>query len=399
MLSDAGTVVVDRYLLKERIGVGGAAEVYAADDLLLHRQVAVKLFRSDTELSDERRVLAEMRTLAGLNHAGIVTVFDAGLADGDSPFTHPFIVMELVRGRSLKARLTSGPLPEHDVALLATSIASTLVYLHEQGLVHRDIKPANVLLAEPQPGNEFTAKLSDFGVALVSGATRVTSVGLTVGSANYLAPEQLGGGDLGPPLDVYSFGLVLLESLTARQAFPGQGLEAAMARLQGPPVVPDEVPEHWARLIEHMTQTDPAARPTAGEVLETVKSFTAPGSAAVPSFAGPADGASTTLLTEVGSAPSTTRVLPTPRPTPAFVRAARSSVRTSALEARDRIEAFVRTWRPLVFIGAGLVCLVVVLLLTTRHSPGRGPAAPKVTYSPVAGPLASPIRQLEQVIG
>lgn len=377
MVAVAGTVVADRYLLKERIGVGGAAEVYAADDLLLHRQVAVKLFRSDTELSDERRVLSEMRTLAGLNHAGIVTVFDAGLADADSPFTHPFIVMELVGGRSLKARLASGPLSEHEVSLLASSIASTLVYLHERGLVHRDIKPANVLLAEPQPGHEFIAKLSDFGVALVSGATRMTSVGLTVGSANYLAPEQLSGGDLGPALDVYSFGLVLLESFTARQAFPGQGLDAALARLQAPPVIPESVPENWGRLIEKMTQTEPAARLTAAEVLDELNSMAAESSADLAAFAEGVDGAgaSTMLLPEADGWPSSTRVLPTPRPT----------------------RELLRGWRPFVLAGVGIVCLFLIVIVATRH--GSGPAAPKVTYSPVAGPLASPIRQLEQVIG
>jgi hypothetical protein len=268
------TVIAGRYRLGRRVGVGGAADVFAAHDMLLARSVAVKLFHTETELAQRDRIEAETRMLAGLHHPGIVTIFDAGGTDEDDAFTRPFIVMELVAGPSLKDHLASGPLPSAEVGSVARDLARTLSYLHEHGVVHRDVKPANVLLdAVPDAARDapFTAKLSDFGIAMVVDSARVTSAGLTVGTANYLAPEQLRGGEIGPSVDIYSLGLLLIEAFSGVPAFPGHGVEAAMPRLTRDPEIPHWVPEGWATLLRAMTAGDPVARPTAVEVVAALE--------------------------------------------------------------------------------------------------------------------------------
>jgi eukaryotic-like serine/threonine-protein kinase len=244
------TVLGSRYELGELLGRGGMAEVYRARDEVLGRDVAIKVFRADLD-ADGRRRTGEIRMLAGLSHAGLVTVFDAG-QDGESTY----LVMELVTGTTLRRRLDEGPLTPAETARLGAEVAGALAYVHERGIVHRDVKPGNILVTE-----NGTAKLTDFGVAKMLDSTRITTAGTTLGTANYLSPEQASGGEISGASDVYSLGLVLLECLTGAAAYPGHGVEAAVARLHRDPPIPPHVGPMWTDLLTRMTARDPGARP------------------------------------------------------------------------------------------------------------------------------------------
>ena len=259
---DEGRVLVDRYHLRGLLGRGGMADVYLAQDEVLGRPVAVKVFHSATDaLGDPRRQRHEAELLAGLNHPGLVTVFDAGV---DPNQQRAFLVMEIVRGATLGARLTTGPLPENEVRDVGACLADALGYVHGHGVVHRDVKPGNVLFTDAENGRRV--KLADFGIARLADSANLTDAGLVVGSARYLSPEQALGAAVGPPTDVYALGLVLLECLTGAPAYPGAGIAAAVARLYRDPEVPDHVDPALGRLLVAMTSREPALRPTAREV-------------------------------------------------------------------------------------------------------------------------------------
>ncbi|MET0955614.1 MAG: serine/threonine-protein kinase, partial [Cryobacterium sp.] len=229
-------MLADRFRLDRLIGTGGMATVYEAADLALGRTVAVKLFRMDTaDEAGPQRQSGEVMVLASLNHFALVTLFDAGTEHVDG-VTRSFIVMEYIDGSDLRSRITAGPVDPAEVARMGADLAEALHYVHARGIIHRDIKPANVLLAPSDfPGRVAHAKLADFGIARLFDATHLTSTGAVLGTAGYLSPEQALGEPIGPPSDVYSLGLVLLESLTATRSYPGTAIESAMARLQRQP--------------------------------------------------------------------------------------------------------------------------------------------------------------------
>jgi eukaryotic-like serine/threonine-protein kinase len=281
-------VVGGRYTLGELIGRGGAADVYRARDELLGRDVAVKMFvthgdavssssgsgrydeageavevpvDSGEDEAAEVRHRREVLTLAGLSHPGLVTVYDVGDEGGRAYF-----VMQLIEGDTLARRIRSGPLTISDVVALGAALADALAYVHRRGVVHRDVKPGNVLL-----DGDGRAHLSDFGIAAVTDAPPVTAAGMVIGTASYLSPEQVRGEAVGAAVDVYALGLVLLECLTGRREYPGNALEAAVARLHRRPVVPPGLPPGLAALLDAMTADDPAARPTAEEVVEALR--------------------------------------------------------------------------------------------------------------------------------
>lgn len=258
-------VLDGRYEVGRRLGGGGAATVYAARDLVLGRSVAVKVMRTDGEPDQTGRFDQEARLLAGLSHPGLVTVFDAGSSIDGRGDPQAYLVMELVDGSTLARRLAGGPLGVEETAHIGGQLASALAYVHAQGIVHRDVKPANVLIAPPAADGRTTAKLTDFGIARQVDSDRMTMQGFTVGTANYLSPEQATGDDVGPPADIYSLGLVLLECLTGAMAYPGHGVAAAAARLHRQPAMPTWLSPQWRLLIEEMTHRDAAKRIAAGQ--------------------------------------------------------------------------------------------------------------------------------------
>ncbi|GHE99399.1 serine/threonine protein kinase [Streptomyces griseoluteus] len=242
-----------RYQLGAGIGRGGAADVYEGIDVRLGRRVAVKIFRAGADPEMERRFAEEAVLLARLQHPGLVTVYDAGRHQDRA-----YLVMELVTGRTLRECLASGPLSPRRVAELGAALARALAHVHDAGIVHRDIKPSNVLLdASGAP------HLADFGIARLVNATRHTASDVLIGTAAYLAPEQVMGREIRPAADIYALGLVLLECLKGELEYAGTPLEAAVARMHRSPVVPDSLPPGLARLLHAMTAQDETTRPDA----------------------------------------------------------------------------------------------------------------------------------------
>jgi len=256
-----GLTLSNRYRLDRLIGSGGMALVYRATDLALGRAVAVKLFNFAADgVSASPRHGDEVAVLARLNHFALVTLYDAGTAviDGRS---RSFIVTEFVEGTDLRSRLQKGRMRPGDVALLGADLCEALHYMAAQGIIHRDIKPANVLLAPSDfPGRVARAKLADFGIARLFDAAHRTETGTVVGTAGYLSPEQASGLSVGPATDVYSLGLVLLESLTGQHSYPGTAVESALARLRRQPEVPAWLGDGWRDLLNGMTAREPEKR-------------------------------------------------------------------------------------------------------------------------------------------
>uniref|UniRef100_UPI0013E364FB serine/threonine-protein kinase n=1 Tax=Microbacterium sp. CPCC 204701 TaxID=2493084 RepID=UPI0013E364FB len=260
-----GGLLDGRYRVEERIGEGGMARVYRAEDTHLDRTIAVKLLRGPVDgPAVLERARAETRVLASLNHHSIVTVFDARISDIDGSY----IAMEYVEGITLRDLIMRGPVDEREVARIALDVAEGLHVAHSAGIVHRDVKPSNVLLgSSPLPGPTWHAKLADFGIAFLLDTTRVTTPGLVMGTAAYMAPEQVQGAPPQPASDVYSFGIMLIEALTGTRPYAdAEGIGALTARLISPPPIPETLDPAWQGLLRGMTATRPDDRPTALEV-------------------------------------------------------------------------------------------------------------------------------------
>ena len=303
MPSGAGEplVIADRYRLVNLLGRGGTAEVWRAEDGALGRSVALKLVTVPTDDS-AARAGEEARLLAKLSHPGLVPVYDAGTDERD----RPWVVMELVEGETLSDTIKRGAVPSARAAEIGRSIAEALSYVHAQGLVHRDVKPGNVLM-----GVDGRVRLTDFGIARLVDAARVTSTGMMVGTASYLAPEQVAGEPVGPPSDVYALGLVLLEVLTGQREYAGSTVEVALARLQRQPSVPPTLPAGWPGLLTAMTSREPAARPTPGEAAQELARIAAGGEATTVLRAAAVPVAAVPVVDRTSVLPQT-RVAPVP---------------------------------------------------------------------------------------
>jgi serine/threonine protein kinase len=272
-----GRTLANRFEIVSLIGQGGMASVYEARDTLLDRTVALKLFTLDAP-EDRSRLEIEVRLLSRLNHPNLVTVHDAYIATGpdDGP---SFLVMEYVRGKSLRDAASDRQLSAAEIATVAADIASALSVVHDAGIVHRDVKPANILIEQTSVGAPgLRAKLADFGIAHTIGSTRLTAVGTVIGSAAYLSPEQAEGADVTIASDIYSLGLVLLELWKGTREYPGPMAESLAARLSRDPVLPDSLSPDWSSLLERMLARDPRSRPAAATVVRAVGGMSDTGS-------------------------------------------------------------------------------------------------------------------------
>lgn len=251
--AQAGDILDDRYRLGEVLGFGGTADVFQAVDVTLRREVAVKVFRPGATAVSVGRFCEEAVLLGRFTHPSLVAVYDAGRYFGGA-----YVVMQLVKGVTLRERLTGSRLTAAQAAQLCARLASALAHVHAAGIVHRDVKPSNVLL-----GPDDTPYLTDFGISrLIDESTRAEP-GTVVGTVPYLAPEQVLGKGSSPASDVYALGLVLLEALKGEREYQGAPMEAGTARLLRSPDIPGWIPAPLASVIEAMTRTEPAERPDA----------------------------------------------------------------------------------------------------------------------------------------
>jgi len=232
------------------------ASVLLCHDERLDRRVAVKRLHADSPGEIEQRFVREAKLGASLNHPNLVSVYDTAVEDEGV-----LIVMEYVQGESLALALMRGPLEPAHVAGIAEQLGDALDHVHGQGVVHRDVKPGNVLLRD-----DGVVKLADLGIAVSIDQTRVTQSGVVLGSAAYMAPEQLEGREIGPAADVYAMAAVCFEALTGVKARPGRTpVEIAHSvATTPPPDVRSHVPDLPAAAADALTRgmaLDPAERP------------------------------------------------------------------------------------------------------------------------------------------
>jgi serine/threonine-protein kinase len=255
------TLLDGRYLVQSKIASGGTSTVYRGLDTRLDRPVAVKVMDS-RYAGDEQfltRFQLEARTVARLKNPGLVAVYDQGL-----DARHPFLVMELIEGGTLRELLAErGPMPPHAVAAVLRPVLGGLATAHRAGLVHRDVKPENVLISD-----DGEVKIADFGLVRAVAAAGITSTSVILGTAAYLSPEQVREGPpnrAGPRSDVYSAGIMTYELLTGHPPFTGDSaLSVAYQRLDAdvPPasLAIDGVPPQLDEFVRRATARDPAAR-------------------------------------------------------------------------------------------------------------------------------------------
>jgi eukaryotic-like serine/threonine-protein kinase len=270
-----GKVLGGRYLVKHLLGRGGMGSVYEAVQLDLARPVALKILATDV---DPRRLRDEALAAAALVHPCIMHVTDFHVAEGGDP---PFLVMELLRGRSLDRWLSStGPLRPDVAARVTSQVLGALAAAHAANILHRDVKPANIFVLDPLDPDEPRIKLLDFGLAKMQNdpGRRPTTTGQLLGTLGYMAPEQLRGETLGPAADLYSTGICLYEMLCGRRPFKGF-IEA----LEQEPSFPPDVHPGLARIAQIALSKDPRHRfPDADAMAAALRDAARPTSAHVP---------------------------------------------------------------------------------------------------------------------
>ncbi len=268
-----------RYVIRRRLGSGGMADVYLAEDQELGRQVALKML-NERHAADEQfveRFRREAQNAAGLNHPNIVSIFDRGHAEGTY-----YIAMEFLDGRTLKELLVkNGPTPIPIAIDYSRQILNALSFAHRHGIVHRDIKPHNVVV-----GPDGRVKVTDFGIAR-SESSQMTEAGSIVGTAQYLSPEQAKGAQVDPRSDIYSLGIVLYEMLTGTVPFVGEApVEIAMKHLQAVPDLPSklrpEVPHDLDAVVMRALSKDPDDRYASADEMEADLGRVARGVAVLP---------------------------------------------------------------------------------------------------------------------
>jgi serine/threonine protein kinase len=363
-----------RYRLGERIGVGGMGEVYAAHDLRLDREVALKLLRPDLAEQDgmRERVLAEARLAARLTHPNVVAVLDTGEHDG-----RPFMVLVGRSGRPLRDELGAGPMAADRVKDVGLQVLRALATAHELEIVHRDVKPGNVLDA-----GVGTWKVADFGIAKwIHADETLTGTGELLGSPAYVAPERIAGREAGPASDLYAVGVLLYEALCGTKPFSGTdpiSLATDIREGRFPPpaeVLPDADPGIVA-VIDRAMQLDPAARfPSAEAMAEELSGEEGTAAAVTPTTRLPATDGSTdgTKTVPVPKLEQTAQLPVEPATTDGVPASARVAPAAAPATRRSRTR-----WRVWAIVAGAIVAIAIVTVLAIAAFGGRDAPPPSV---------------------
>ncbi|MFI6761548.1 protein kinase [Micromonospora sp. NPDC050417] len=309
----AGGLLARRYRLIDQIGAGGMSVIWRARDEVLDRVIAIKVLAASLAADAKFRdmVREEARAAAQLVHPHVTAVHDYGEEIAPDGAVTAFVVMELLTGEELEARLRGGPLPWADSVEICAQVAEALAEAHELGIVHRDITPSNVMMTS------VGAKVLDFGIATHVGAPDEDEDGETFGTPAYVAPERLDGTPAQPATDTYSLGVLLYETLTGRVPYPAETWDdltealrtgGPVPPLTGVPGLPPKVADACLRCLAR----DPADRPTTREVAELLRGqFLA---AEPPPPAGAAPPPSRPAIVAEPSPSPTATIPPTPNP-------------------------------------------------------------------------------------
>jgi eukaryotic-like serine/threonine-protein kinase len=376
MRPSAGLTFGGRYELQSRIAIGGMGEVWQATDLVIGRQVAIKILK-DEYLGDPgflERFRAEARHAALVNHEGIANVFDYGEEEGSA-----YLVMELVPGEALSTILEREHVLSTDKVLdIVAQTASALQAAHAAGLVHRDIKPGNLLITP-----DGRVKITDFGIARIADQVPLTATGQVMGTVQYLSPEQASGHPASPTTDIYSLGIVAYEALAGRRPFTGESQVAiAMAQInETPPDLPVTVSEPVRNLVYACIAKNPADRPQSAAHLARAATALRRGdvqaaAAAVPAVLGAAGLTAATMLMPQSGATAATTVLPS---------AAGPEPEDEVVEEKKRSPW---TW-PLIVLIAILAIVLIGTIIALALNQGGG-EDPKTTSAAPTTPTSAP---------
>jgi len=351
----AGDMLGGRYRLEDRIAVGGMGEVWRATDTVLRRAIALKTLRADRAVDPQfrSRFQHEARAMAALHHPGIADVYDFGQEPGDEAY----LVMARINGQPLNERIAArGRLTAADTMSIVGQVAHALQAAHEAGIVHRDVKPGNIIV---QPDGR--AVLVDFGIARSARSERLTGAGEIVGTAHYLAPEQVSQRPVGPAADVYALGAVTYHCLAGHPPFLGASpvIVAVQHVSQEPPPLPEDLPPRVRALVATALAKDPAARfPSAAAMAR----------AAEQAGVEPGDGLSgdtaTLDTTWLGTAP-TAPPLPPPAPND-------------------------RRWTMAALVLMVLALIAAGIALALADPFGRAPTAPATSATPAVTHTSAP---------
>lgn len=383
MKPEVGQTYGGRYELVSKIATGGMGEVWRAKDLVILREVAIKILKQEY-MGDPgflERFRTEARHAARVNHEGIANVFDYG-EDGGSAY----LVMELVPGESLAKILEHEVfLPPEKVMDIVAQTAEALHEAHLAGMVHRDVKPGNLLVTP-----EGRVKITDFGIARVADQVALTATGQVMGTVQYLAPEQATGKPPTPATDIYSLGVVAYEALSGKRPFSGENqMAVAMAQINdAPPPLPENIPEAVRRLVMRCLEKKPNQRFESALILaRDAQALSFGAGRARPKGAGARAGSGS----GAGSGDSTTRVMKT--------TGDGSSTPTAVLDTTTTSEApkapVVWPWVALIALLAisGLAIAIAIigdLIRESQPSPSASPSSSATQPSSSASPSASP---------
>lgn len=352
-----GSLVLGRYRIGEQIGQGGMGSVYQATDEVLNREVAVKVLKQ--ELAEDQETLErfrrEAKIAASLSHSGIARVLDFSEEGGS-----PFLVLELLRGKDLaRVLVEEGRLEPFRAAEIARRVAEALQHAHDLGAVHRDVKPGNIFLME-----SGDVKVTDFGIATAAEQAPLTKTGDILGTAFYLAPEQVRGMPATPLSDVYALGCVLFEMVTGRPPFSAEtSVATALARLDNDPPKASDFEPGVPPELEAVIQR--ALAPAAADRF---------GSAAAMADALARTAGSPTAHITQAIGPPTEVLTPPPGINPA--------IKTSVEKAKTALGPQKRPWAAVAAMALGLILLVILARACAPENAPRAVSLPSVVSLP-----------------